>query len=339
MSSRGSWLSFWVSSYLKPASFNILHTCQTAPILTSHPFCDVRGLWKVRLPSLRKIQLLTSMPALSPLSHMRTVTTKWVKQFFKWGRMHVAVKTVKQLFDLLHKHTSCNISPKFPETSIKENYIVGNFMVIVQSERNIVILRSRLNLYMPPYFLLQSNEGRAVFLTLRNKTCSYSVTHHLHNQANFHCILCHRGQMDICELVEKAGSTLFVPLIHIWNVFLLCSDRKLVVHELRLNLYIIFAEKFPGALQEVWRTIYCHSLLILKFEEWLPSGSTQQLQSLDVICTSVKDSGNNLQSSILACTKNLLLEFHQEVSLSASTYEVVSNWLLPFSMQTMDHEN
>jgi len=31
-------------------------------------------------------------------------------------------------------------------------------------------------------------------------------------------------------------------------------------------------------------------------------------------------------------------QFHQEASLSASTYEVVSNWLLPISMQIMDHE-
>jgi hypothetical protein len=42
--SRESWLRFRVSSYLKPDSFSILHTCWTAPILTSHPFCDGGGL-------------------------------------------------------------------------------------------------------------------------------------------------------------------------------------------------------------------------------------------------------------------------------------------------------
>ena len=46
---------------------------------------------------------------------MRTVTAKWAKQFFKWGCVHVAIKTVKQLIDLLHEHTSCNIvSTKVP---------------------------------------------------------------------------------------------------------------------------------------------------------------------------------------------------------------------------------
>ena len=55
--SRGSWLRFRVSRYLKPASFNILHTRRTATILTSHPFCDGGGLLKAGLPSLRKIQL------------------------------------------------------------------------------------------------------------------------------------------------------------------------------------------------------------------------------------------------------------------------------------------
>ena len=39
-----------------------------------------------------------------------------------------------------------------------------------------------------------------------------------------------------------------------------------------------------------------------------------------------------------SCAKNLLQEPLQEVSLSAATYEVVSNWLLPLSMQTTDHE-
>jgi hypothetical protein len=46
-----------------------------------------------------------------------------------------------------------------------------------------------------------------------------------------------------------------------------------------------------------------------------------------------------LQSSNLACTKKLIQESHQQVSLSASTAEVKSNWLLPLSMQIMDLEN
>ena len=88
-------------------------------------------------------------------------------------------------------------------------------------------------------------------------------------------------------------------------MFPLCSDRKLVVHELRLKVHIIFEENVPGALQEVWRIIHRHSLSVLKTEEWLPSDSTQQFQGLDVVRTHVTDSGNNSQSSILACAKNL----------------------------------
>ena len=45
---------------------------------------------------------------LFPVTLLGTVTAKWAKQIFKWGRMQVAIKTVKQLIDLLHKHTSCN---------------------------------------------------------------------------------------------------------------------------------------------------------------------------------------------------------------------------------------
>ena len=77
------------------------------------------------------------------------------------------------------------------------------------------------------------------------------------------------------------------------------------MHELRLKLHIVFEEMVPGALQEVWRIIHCHNLSVLKLEEWLPSGSTQQFQGLDVVRTHVTDSGNNSQSSILACAKNL----------------------------------
>ena len=63
--SRGSRLRFRVVRYLKPASFYPLHTCRTAPILTSHPLCDGGGLLKVGLPSLGKVRLLTPTPALS----------------------------------------------------------------------------------------------------------------------------------------------------------------------------------------------------------------------------------------------------------------------------------
>jgi hypothetical protein len=44
---------------------NILHTCQTADILISHPSVTKRGLLKARFPSLMKIQLLISIPALA----------------------------------------------------------------------------------------------------------------------------------------------------------------------------------------------------------------------------------------------------------------------------------
>jgi hypothetical protein len=119
---------------------------------------------------------------------MRGVIAKWAKQFLNWRSTLDAIKTVKQSINFLHRHTCCNIAPKFPETSIKENYIVVNFVVMVKSESNIVLLRNRLNSYMSLYFLLQRNEGRAVFLTLRSNsvwTCSYSVAHHLCSQAAF----------------------------------------------------------------------------------------------------------------------------------------------------------
>jgi len=125
------------------------------------------------------------------------------------------------------------------------------------------------------------------------------------------------GQMSICKLVEKV-------------------DRKLIVYELRLKLCNVFEEQISSALQGVWRIIHCQNILILNFEEWLPSGSTQQFKGLDNVGTLFSDSGNNLQSSIPTCTKNLTQEPHQQVSLSASTAEIVSNWLLPLSMQTMD---
>jgi len=38
--SRGSWFKMWVSRYSKPALFNVLYTCWTAPISIIHPFCD-----------------------------------------------------------------------------------------------------------------------------------------------------------------------------------------------------------------------------------------------------------------------------------------------------------
>jgi hypothetical protein len=55
---------------------------------------------------------------------------------------------------------------------------------------------------------------------------------------------------------------------------------------------------------------------------------------LDIIGTHVTDSGNNMQSSILACAKNIIQEPNQENSLSASTAEVANNWLLQLPMQT-----
>jgi hypothetical protein len=55
---------------------------------------------------------------------------------------------------------------------------------------------------------------------------------------------------------------------------------------------------------------------------------------LDIIGTQVTDSGNNMQSSSLACAKNIIQEPHQEISLSASMAEAVSNWLLQLPMQT-----
>ena len=82
--------------------------------------------------------------------------------------------------------------------------------------------------------------------------------------------------------------------------FPLSSDRKLVVYKLRLNLHNIFEEKISSALQEVWRIIHCHNILILNLEEWLLSGSTKQFQGLDIVGTHVSDSDNNLQSRILA---------------------------------------
>jgi hypothetical protein len=128
------------------------------------------------------------------------------------------------------------------------------------------------------------------------------------------------GQMSICKLVEKV-------------------DRKLVVYELKLKLCNVFEEQISRALQEVWRIIHCQNILILNLEEWLPSGSTQHFKGLDNVGTLFSDSGNNLQSSILTCTKKLIQEPHQQVSLSASTAEIVGNWLLPLSMQIMDLEN
>jgi hypothetical protein len=104
-------------------------------------------------------------------------------------------------------------------------------------------------------------------------------------------------------------------------MFPLSSDKKLVVCKLRLQLYILLEEMIAGALQEVWRNIHCHNILILKLEEWLPSGNTQQFQGLDIVGTHVTDSGNNLQSSILDSLKNLT----NEVIISASMAEVVSN--------------
>ena len=96
----------------------------------------------------------------------------------------------------------------------------------------------------------------------------------------------------------------------------------MIAHKLKLKL-----EHVSAGLQ-VWRILHCHNILILELEEWLLSGSTQQFQGLDIVCT-----------SILTCTKNLIQELHQEVSLSVSTVQVVSKWLLRLSMQTTDREH
>jgi hypothetical protein len=78
--------------------------------------------------------------------------------------------------------------------------------------------------------------------------------------------------------------------------------------------------------------------LILKLEEWLSSGGTEQFQGLDIVGTHVTDSGKNMQSNFLTCTENLIQELHKHLSLSAPMPEVVSNWLLPLSMQTTGRE-
>jgi hypothetical protein len=64
-------------------------------------------------------------------------------------------------------------------------------------------------------------------------------------------------------------------------------------------MHIIFEEHVTGALQEVWSIIHYHTILILKLEEWLLSGSTQQFQGLDTVGTHVTDSNNNFSPEIL----------------------------------------
>ena len=63
---------------------------------------------------------------------------------------------------------------------------------------------------------------------------------------------------------------------------------------LRLQHYLVFEDQIAGAVQKVWRNIHCHNILILKLEEWLPCGSTQQFQGLDIVGTHVTDSGISL---------------------------------------------
>jgi hypothetical protein len=88
----------------------------------------------------------------------------------------------------------------------------------------------------------------------------------------------------------------------------------MVAHELKLKQHIVSEEQVSGALQ-VWRIIHCHNTLILKLEEWIPSGSTQQFQGLDIVCTHVTDSGNNMQSSILSCTRTPFKNFTKRLAL------------------------
>ena len=87
----------------------------------------------------------------------------------------------------------------------------------------------------------------------------------------------------------------------------------MVAYELELKLHIVSEEQVSGALQ-VWTIIHCHSILILNLEEWLLPGSTQ-FQGLDIVRTHVTDSGNNIQSSILMCTKNPIQNFTKRLAL------------------------
>ena len=186
---------------------------------------------------------------------------------------------------------------------------------------------------MSPYFLLQNNEEQ----------CSLPWEARLHRlaptlwpsseQPNW--LSLHPVPQGPDVGLHKRRTLFLSHLYTKLNVFPLCSDRKLGGHELRLELHIIFAEKFPGAF-EVWWIIYCHNLLIPKLEERLPSVSTQHLEGTDIVGTHVRQ-WQQRTSSIPSCAKNLQ-EFLQEASLIASTYEVVSNWLLPLSMQTTGHE-
>jgi len=129
------------------------------------------------------------------------------------------------------------------------------------------------------------------------------------------------------EFLEEADNILFVPFVFTLKYVPTKKVQEMTAHKLKLKLHIVFEEQVSGAIQ-VWRILQCHNILILELEYWLPSGSTQQLQGLDIVHTSV-----------LTCTKNPIQELHQEVSLSASTVQVVSKRLLPLSMQTTNREH
>jgi hypothetical protein len=73
------------------------------------------------------------------------------------------------------------------------------------------------------------------------------------------------------------------------------------VHELRLKLHIIFEEKVPGALKEVWRIIHCHNLSVLGLRLVAPIC----FKAKTFVGNHVIYRGNNMQASIVACAKNL----------------------------------
>jgi hypothetical protein len=97
-------------------------------------------------------------------------------------------------------------------------------------------------------------------------------------------------------------------------------------------------EKVLGTFQKVQRIKYCRCFFVVKVEVCFHFGNTQHFQSLDIVGTHVTESGNNLQSSILADIKKLFQKLHNYHSLSASTTKLVSYWLLLLVMQIIDHE-
>jgi len=88
-----------------------------------------------------------------------------------------------------------------------------------------------------------------------------------------------------------------------------------------------YLRKFSGALQVVWRIRRCYVTLILKLEERLPSGSTQQLQNLDIVGTHVTDATTCTsvfchvwRTSFRNLTKNSAFRGWSSKQLVASTF-------------------